>query len=106
MAYHRQSIRLEGYDYRQAGAYFITICVQNMECLLGDIMDGTMVLNHAGQMVKKWWLKLEQKYDNMVLDEYIIMPNHMHGIIVIQNNSVGADPCVSLMFESMRVKYP
>ena len=87
--HHRRSIRLQGYDYSRAGAYFVTICVQGRECLFGEIADGIMVLNKAGEMVDQWWRKLPEKFPNARLDQYSIMPNHFHGIIWI----VGADPC-------------
>ena len=85
--HHRHSIRLKGYDYAQAGAYFVTLVTQNRECVFGEIVDGTMQLNDAGRMVEKWWLELNHKFPAVDTDEYTIMPNHFHGIIVI----VGAD---------------
>jgi len=87
---NRRSIRLTGYDYSQAGAYFVTVCVNSRRSLFGDIEDGKMALSDVGWMVYKWWKELEQKYSRVLLDEYCIMPNHMHGIIQI----VGADLCV------------
>ena len=86
--HHRRSIRLESYDYSQAGAYFVTICTQNRRCLFGDIADGIMVLNATGRMVEKWLHELPKKFNGIKLDEYLIMPNHIHAIIVIEN--VGA----------------
>ncbi|MEC4676729.1 MAG: transposase [Nitrospirota bacterium] len=92
--YHRQSIRLQWYDYARAGAYFITICIQDRVCLFGDIIDGKMVLNDAGQLVIKWWKKLQDKYDAVEIDEYVVMPNHFHGIVITTNDTiVGAIPC-------------
>ena len=93
--YKRRSIRLQGYDYSSNGAYFVTICVQNKECLFGHVENGEMVLNDAGEIVQKWWNKLETKFPNITLDEHVIMPNHFHGILVITNKtkSVGAIPC-------------
>lgn len=85
--HHRRSIRLQGYDYAQAGSYFITICTQNRACLFGAIVNGEMILNDAGLMVEKWFLELENKFPDIRCDEYIVMPNHFHGIITI----VGAD---------------
>ena len=90
--HHRRSIRLRGYDYSSAGAYFVTICTQGREYLFGDIVDGAMYLNGAGQMVAEWWSKLPDKFPGVMLDEYVIMPNHFHGIIVI-TGTVGAPPC-------------
>ena len=81
--HHRRSIRLQGYDYSQNGAYFVTICTQNRECLLGEIVDGEMRLNDAGVMVKTVWGKLSERFPLVSLGESVIMPNHMHGIICI-----------------------
>lgn len=85
----RRSIRLRGYDYSQAGAYFMTICTQNRECLFGEIVDGEMRLNAAGEMVQTVWDEIPAHYPGIDIDEFVVMPNHIHGIIVI----VGAAPC-------------
>jgi REP element-mobilizing transposase RayT len=90
--HHRRSIRLKGYDYSRPGAYFITIVTQDRACLFGEVVDGEMRLNAAGQMVEKWWAELNHKFPNVQTDEFVIMPNHFHGIIVITH--VGADLCV------------
>ncbi len=87
---HRRSIRLRDHDYSQVGAYFVTICVQHRECLFGDIVDDEMRLNDAGRMVERWWGELGNKFPSVEPAEYVVMPNHFHGIIVI----VGADLCV------------
>lgn len=84
--HHRRSIQLKNYDYSKEGAYFITICVQNRECLYGKIFDGKMELNDVGLMIKKWWCELKNKIPNIELDEYVIMPNHFHGIVYIVDN--------------------
>ncbi len=92
---NRHSIRLKGYDYSKAGSYFITICTQQRAHLFGDIENNDMILNDAGTMIKKWFLKLPSKFPDISLGNYIIMPNHFHAIIV--NNGfrpVGADPRV------------
>jgi len=94
--HHRRSIRLKGYDYSQNGAYFVTICVQNRECLFGKIKNGAMILNDAGKIMKTEWEQLPQHFLNVELDVFVVMPNHFHGIIVIQNENnknVGAIPC-------------
>jgi len=78
---HRRSIRLKGYDYSQVGAYFVTICTQNRELLLDDI--GIRL------MIQKWWHALPEKFPDVRTDQFVIMPNHIHGIIFIV--SVGAD---------------
>ena len=92
--HHRKSIRLKNYDYASDGAYFMTICTQNKEYRFGDVINGKMILNPAGEMIKKWLCELENKFKNVELDEYVIMPNHIHLIIFIMNNVVGADLCV------------
>ncbi len=86
--HHRRSIRLKGYDYSRAGAYFVTICTQNRACLFGEIVNGKMILNDAGWMVNIVWDEMQNNYPGVETDEFIIMPNHIHGIIVL----VGAGP--------------
>jgi putative transposase len=81
--HHRRSIRLEGYDYAQDGGYFVTICVFERKHLFGNVVDGEMILNEIGKLVKFTWLDLPRHNKNVELDEYIIMPNHIHGIIII-----------------------
>jgi len=95
--HHRRSIRLRGYDYSQAGLYFITICCQNRECLFGEIAVGAdlcvcpeMICNDAGKMIGKWYRELENKFNDIKCNQMIIMPNHIH--FIVQN--VGADLCV------------
>ncbi len=83
----RRSIRLKDYDYSQAGAYFITICAQDRECLFGKITDGKMVLNDAGRMIEKWFFELENKFRDIQPDVHMVMPNHFHCIVI----NVGAD---------------
>jgi putative transposase len=80
---NRRPIRLQGYDYSQAGAYFITVCTQNRECLFGEIANGEMRLNHAGRVVVSVWDGLPGHYSHVELDTMVIMPNHFHGIIVL-----------------------
>lgn len=81
--HNRKSIRLKGYDYSQAGLYFITMCTQNRANLFGEIQNGEMILNEAGGMVEKEWLKLPKRFTNIKLHEYITMPNHFHAILEI-----------------------
>jgi hypothetical protein len=81
--HHRRSIRLQGYDYSQAGVYFVTICAQNRECLFGEIVNGGMRLNEAGRMVTDEWIKTAEIRDEIELDEWVVMPNHFHGVLVI-----------------------
>src|SRR5690349_21724454 len=84
--HHRQSTRLRGYDYAQAGAYFVTLVTQGRESRFGVIVGEEMQLNAAGQMVTEEWLALPARFPMMDLDEFIVMPNHMHGIIVISDD--------------------
>jgi REP element-mobilizing transposase RayT len=87
--HHRRSIRLKGYDYTQPGAYFITICTHGRECLFGEIIDGEMHLNEAGQIVVQTWQDLPNHVPNVQLDAFVIMPNHVHGIIIITERAGG-----------------
>jgi len=83
--HHRRSIRLQDYDYSSEGAYFVTMCTQNRECLFGEIVNGQMILNEHGKIVEQCWNDLPNHYDNIELDAYVIMPNHFHGIIFIND---------------------
>jgi REP element-mobilizing transposase RayT len=86
--HHRRSIRLKGYDYRQAGGYFVTMVTQGRATLFGEVVNGEMILNDAGEMVVRWWLELPNKFPNVNVDIFVVMPNHFHGIIFITD---GAD---------------
>jgi REP element-mobilizing transposase RayT len=81
--HHRRSIRLKGYDYSQAGLYYITICTQNRQNLFGEINVGQMKLNDAGLMVATIWNEIPEHYSGFGVHEFIVMPNHIHGIIEI-----------------------
>jgi len=81
--HHRRSIRLRGYDYTRPGAYFITICTHGRAALFGGIDGGAMGLNDAGRMVERWWGELNHKFPTIVTDAFVVMPNHIHGIVVI-----------------------
>jgi REP element-mobilizing transposase RayT len=84
--HHRRSIRLPGYDYASVGAYFVTICVHGGECLLGGVLDGEMQLSEWGQVASESWQWLETQYPYVSLDAWTIMPNHLHGIIVMDGD--------------------
>ncbi len=77
---------MHGYDYSQPGWYFVTICVKNWKCIFGKIDIGEMILNEYGNIVKDTWYDLPNHNFNVELDEFIIMPNHIHGIIVLNYN--------------------
>ncbi|MBW2185548.1 MAG: transposase [Deltaproteobacteria bacterium] len=99
--HHRRSNRLAGYDYSQGGVYFITICTDNKECLFGEIVNGHMMMNNLGKIVADEWIKTGTKRDNINLDDWVVMPNHFHGIVIIDNDmeqypSVGAQRAVPL----------
>lgn len=81
--HHRRSIRLKNYDYSQSGAYFVTICTKDRECLFGDIIGDRMVLNAAGEMLKIWLMETRNKFPQGEIDEFVVMPNHFHVIINI-----------------------
>ena len=92
--HHRRSIRLKGYDYSQAGAYFITICINHRQPLLGAIADGIMHLTPAGTMVQTIWEELPFHYPNIELDAFVLMPNHIHGIIILKSAQI--EPVMTL----------
>jgi putative transposase len=87
--YHRRSIRLKGYDYAQVGAYFVTICAHGQEFLFGEIVNGEMTLNETGRLVEQCWNDIPAHFPRVELDEFVIMPNHVHGILSIID-AVGA----------------
>jgi putative transposase len=84
---HRQSIRLNGYDYSASGAYFITICTHERGYLFGDIVNETMELNTFGDIARSHWQQLAQYHPNLIVDESIVMPNHLHGIIILESST-------------------
>jgi len=79
----RKSIRLKEYDYSRSGEYFVTICTKNHECVFGSIINGQMDLNEKGRIVNRCWKGIPEHFSNVELDEYVIMPNHIHGIVII-----------------------
>jgi putative transposase len=89
--HHRRSIRLKEYDYSTAGAYFITLCTYQQECLFGEIMDGEMQLNPYGMVVAENYRWLSEQYLYVHLDDWVIMPNHFHGILILTDQSRRGD---------------
>ena len=87
--HHRKSIRLQGYDYSQAGAYYVTIVTYQRDCLFGEIVDGEMYINAYGEIVQKWWDEILIHFPNVELGAFVIMPNHVHGIIFITTERRG-----------------
>ena len=89
---NRRSIRLPGYDYTRPGIYFLKLCTQNRECVFGEVREGEMHLNPAGEIVKEEWLNTARVRPHITLDAFVVMPNHIHGIITRGpvSGSVGA----------------
>ena len=93
--HHRRSIRLKGYDYSQAGAYFVTIVAWQRECLFGEVVNGTMHLNRHGHIVHDAWFDLKNHYRHVELGAFVIMPNHVHGIVVLVDDRRGGSSSLS-----------
>lgn len=87
---NRQSHRHPGFDYSSAGAYFVTFCVQSGRCLLGEVLNHEMVLNDAGRMVETHWYGLAQRFPSIALDEFRVMPNHVHLLLWLQLAALSA----------------
>ena len=85
----RRSIRLRGYDYSTPGAYFITVCTRNRLSLFGRVVDGEMEANCLGAVVEDCWARLPEHYGNVALDAFILMPNHVHGVLIIEDGPPG-----------------
>jgi REP element-mobilizing transposase RayT len=93
--HHRRSIRLKGYDYSQAGAYFVTIVTYQRDLLFGEIKNGEMHLNALGGIADECWRAIPDHFPNVELAAHVVMPNHMHGILVFNNNDVDANASTS-----------
>jgi putative transposase len=87
--YGRRSIRLKGYDYTRDGAYFVTVCTHGRARIFGTMIDGEMRLNAYGRGVARCWAWLAEQYPYVLLDEWIVMPDHIHGIVVITDDIYG-----------------
>lgn len=108
--HHRKSIRLRGYDYSQAGLYFVTICTHERLPLFGKIDDGKMVANDAGVLVEKCWREIPVHFPQVILDGFVVMPNHIHGIVEIRDivagtNNVGAKDFLPLQNVETAMKH-
>jgi putative transposase len=86
--YRIESARLPGWDYSSPGAYFVTLCTKGMLNWFGDVVDGTMQLSPIGEIVADEWKKTEQIRPDVSLDQWIVMSNHLHGIVVIRETSM------------------
>lgn len=92
--HHRRSVRLKEFDYSGAGVYFVTICTHGRECLLGRIADSEVKLSIVGEIVQRTWHDISRRFGGIRLDAFVVMPNHIHGIIIV--NNVGATLAVAL----------
>lgn len=101
----RRSNRLQDYDYSSEGMYFVTICTQERKCIFGDVVGADpcvgpkMVLNSIGEMIQSWWGKLPNRFPNVELDQFMIMPNHIHGIVTIHGRTHGSAPTLGRMIQ-------
>lgn len=86
--HNRRSIRFKDYDYSQSGLYFVTICTKNRSLLFGDINDGKMELSEYGVYAEKCWKDIPLHFPNVILHKYVVMPNHIHGIIEIVGDNM------------------
>jgi putative transposase len=103
----RRSTRISNYDYSQAGAYFVTICIHDNVCLLGNIDDGVVKLSPIGRLVEEAWLNIRDRFPRVELDKHVVMPNHFHGILSIglePDSSSATDPtCRPSLSEVVRI---
>ncbi|HUW58263.1 MAG TPA: transposase [Planctomycetota bacterium] len=104
--HHRRSVRLKGFDYAQAGGYFVTVCADKRRPVFGRISEGKLVLNARGQIVRACWQEIPRHFPQTELDAFVVMPNHVHGVIVIHEQTdgrlsgdVGAQHAVPLQSE-------
>lgn len=91
-SHHRRCIRLPGFDYGRAGAYFVTVCAARRACVLGDVVDREIRLNDGGRIVQECWQAIPEHFGDVQLGEFVVMPNHVHGIVCIvgaRQDSVG-----------------
>lgn len=103
--HRRRSIRLKGYDYSRAGKYFLTICTDQRQCLFGDIVDGEMILNDIGGVVRQCWVEIPEHFPQVELDDFVVMPNHVHGIISIVDIGTENGYPIGMNFGDNREQY-
>ena len=89
ITHHRRSIRLREYDYSQPGGYFVTVCTAEKRALFGQIIADEMRMKNTGRIVESEWFRMATARPNLVLDAFVIMPNHVHGVIIIQDDCRG-----------------
>lgn len=92
---NRRSPRLAAFDYRRPGAYFVTICTRGKRCLLGRVAEGEVLLSEAGRIAEEEWLRTAERRPYVVLDTQVVMPNHIHGLIIIREHALDALPALA-----------
>ncbi|MBR4737640.1 MAG: transposase [Rhodocyclaceae bacterium] len=101
--HHRRSIRLKTHNYALPGAYFVTICTRNRACVFGDVVDGVMILNAAGALVREQWHRLWARFPHLSPDAFVVMPNHLHGILAYPGKAhPDASDCAPTVGEMVR----
>jgi putative transposase len=88
---HRRSLRLKDYDYSDTGVYFVTICTQQRHCLLGAVVDGELQLNDTGRLIQQCWEELPTRFPDVNIDGFVVMPNHVHGILFVGAQFIAPD---------------
>ena len=96
MRRQRRSIRLRSYDYTRAGAYFVTLCTKDRECIFGEAIDGQVRLTDMGRVADECWSWILQHFKSVLTDAYVVMPNHLHGVLVVEYRDVWAQHAAPL----------
>lgn len=102
--HHRRSVRLSQWNYSWGWWYYVTICTHDRKCVLGQIRNDTMILSKIGEIVREQWMNLPQHFSNVELDDCVIMPNHMHGIVILNDDRRGLisqTPALFIRFSSL-----
>ena len=98
--HHRRSVRLHGWDYSTAGLYYITICVGRKACVFGNVAGETVELTDSGILARDCWLAIPEHHPRVVLDAFVIMPNHIHGIVGLRDEGLEGDPAINRQLDS------
>jgi putative transposase len=103
MLIKRSKLRLPDFDYSQAGSYFITICTHDRQCVLGEVVTEQISLSHSGKIISGLWQSLPERHDGLSLDEFIVMPNHLHSIVELAERGASV-PSIIGAFKSLSTK--
>lgn len=98
----RKRLRAQGFDYAEPGAYFVTVCVDRMEHRFGHVHDGCVHLNEAGALILGVWTRIPSRYPDVELDSFVMMPNHLHGILFIGQGERGPSPFLSRIVQAFK----